>query len=158
MKSIREKRGFTLIEAMIIIGIIAILASLLIPNVLRSRVAANESSAISLLITLRNASISYFSSHTPNTFPETLESLTTPVSNPFFVHPKIIDSVKNERISQGYYFVYSKLPTNRGFTIVARPGEYRRTGERSFLVDAQNRIFVTSEDREPNPLTDPELQ
>lgn len=158
MKSIREKRGFTLIEMMIVVGIIALLASLLIPNVLRSRVAANESNAINLLITLRNASISYFSSHTPNTFPETLEDLTTPVSNPFFVHPTIIGSIKNQRVSRGYYFVYSKLPNNRGFTIIARPGEYRRSGERSFLSDAQNRIFVTSEDREPNPLTDPELQ
>ena len=54
-----ETKGFSLIELLIVVAIILIIAAIAIPNLLRARIAANESSAASQLRTLNTAEVSY---------------------------------------------------------------------------------------------------
>src|SRR3990170_6130745 len=56
-------RGFSLIELLIVVAIILIIAAIAIPNLLRSRMAANESSAAGALRTIGTANVSYSSTY-----------------------------------------------------------------------------------------------
>jgi type IV pilus assembly protein PilA len=63
MKIMRKNRGFSLIELLIVVGIILVIAAIAIPNLMRARIAASESAAASQLRTLNTAQIAYFTQY-----------------------------------------------------------------------------------------------
>jgi type IV pilus assembly protein PilA len=53
------KKGFSLVEMLIVVAIILIVAAIAIPNLLRSRIAANESAAVATMRVLNSAEVTY---------------------------------------------------------------------------------------------------
>lgn len=120
----RKRAGFTLVEIMIVVAIIALLAAIAIPNLLRARLNANESAAIAAMQTLSTAAQSYRSANP--TYPAALTNLSGAT-------PPYIDSVLGAGAKQGYNFVLTGV-TN-AFTATAGPQSVGTTGSRYFFVD-----------------------
>jgi type IV pilus assembly protein PilA len=122
------KRGFTLVEIMIVVAIIALLAAIAIPNLLRARHNANEAAAIASLRTISTAMESYRAAQTPSAYTgATLAGLSTAT-------PPYIDTSLGSGSKQGYNFRIIGVSAHV-YTAQASPVTYQTTGSRSFNVD-----------------------
>ncbi len=54
-----KERGFSLVELLIVVAIILVIVAIAIPNLLRSRIQANEASAVSSIRAINTAQIAY---------------------------------------------------------------------------------------------------
>jgi len=71
----RKHNGFSLIELLIVVAIILIIAAIAIPNLMRARMSANDSSAAASIHTIDTAEVSYFATFATVGFPATLAPL-----------------------------------------------------------------------------------
>jgi len=70
-----KQKGFSLIELLIVVAIILIIAAIAIPNLLRSRIAAHEASAVGSLRTINTAQVTYASTFPASGFSVALAQL-----------------------------------------------------------------------------------
>src|SRR5277367_548919 len=89
-----KQKGFSLIELLIVVAIILIIAAIAIPNLLRSKMAANEASAVASLRTYSTVIIEY--ENTYSTAPTTALSQLGPVASgtaPSSTSADLVDSL-----------------------------------------------------------------
>ncbi|HVI08120.1 MAG TPA: prepilin-type N-terminal cleavage/methylation domain-containing protein [Candidatus Binatia bacterium] len=71
----RKQKGFSLVELLIVVAIILIIAAIAIPNLMRARMAANDSSAAGSIHAINVAEVAYFGAYETIGFPATLSPL-----------------------------------------------------------------------------------
>jgi type IV pilus assembly protein PilA len=144
----RKQKGFSLIELLIVVAIILIIAAIAIPNLLRARIAANESSAASGIRTINTAEVSYYSNFPATGYSPDMPSLgataaCTPANPPTVGNACLIDNVlaNNGQPAgtgkSGYNYIYAATPGAAGvawsgYQVSADPLGPGQTGVRSF--------------------------
>jgi type IV pilus assembly protein PilA len=129
-----NEKGFSLIELLVVVAIILIIASIAIPNLMRSKMATNEASAVSSLRTLNTASVTYSTNY--GVYPAALASLGPMVgTSPSSATADLIDSVLAGGIKAGYTISYTPGASNGSYSITAAPTTPGVTGQRYFYTD-----------------------
>jgi type IV pilus assembly protein PilA len=144
----KKQKGFSLIELLIVVAIILIIAAIAIPNLLRSRMAANEASAVGSLRTINTACVTFSTTYPTVGYPTALTAIgPAGSSGASSTTADLVDSVLSAGTKSGYTFVYVQNSTNTpsvGYSVVADPASRGTTGQRGFYTDQSGVIRANS--------------
>jgi type IV pilus assembly protein PilA len=140
-----RQKGFSLIELLIVVAIILIIAAIAIPNLLRSRMAANEASAVGSVRSINTAEVTFSATYPNVGFATALSALTgsaatcATATGATSTNACLLDSVLGSGTKSGYNFALG-AGTGSGtpqptYVINANPVVRGQTGQRSFFSD-----------------------
>jgi type IV pilus assembly protein PilA len=171
VKNTRKNKGFSLIELLIVVAIILIIAAIAIPNLLRARISANESSAASSVRTVNTAEVSFNSTYPANGYstgpggagllalgPGVITGC--PAAGPLVTAACLLDYNLSKASTvaaskSGYYFDIgpASAPTNTSYTVGGSPAVFNQSGVRSFCAVEDGVIHYVAAPAAMAPMT-----
>ena len=134
MRPRKRQRGFSVVEAVVLVAILLVVAAIAIPNLLHSNLSDNESSVVASLRALNAACANY--SMLYGGYPKGLSNL-GPADAANSTSAALIDAALASGAKGGYIFTYTPGATGIGgnvlsYGITAIPGS---SGQRRFFTD-----------------------
>jgi prepilin-type N-terminal cleavage/methylation domain-containing protein len=143
-----KKRGFTLVEIMIVLAIIMIIAVIAIPAMLRGKITGNETGAVAGVRAISNAANLYLFQN--SVFPADLSALVK--ATPPYINPDLANTSATHPKS-GYYYSFD-LEGGSEFRVTTRPSVWRVTGTKCFSADQTGKIMYCDSDIDCQPNLD----
>ena len=153
-----EPSGFSLIELLVVVAVMAIIAGIAIPAVLQSRMRANEGAAIASLSAIRSAEAAYASTCAGGGFAQSLSDLARPPGGA--THSFISESLGANGVIRSGYFANvtadlgalivtpaantcngSAAPAMSGYFAERHANSIGLTGQRSFAISTSGTIY-----------------
>ena len=144
----RKQKGFSLIELLIVVAIILIIAAIAIPNLLRSRIAANEASAVGSVRTINTSEVTYASTYSDIGYSSSLANLgpasstdactgTVSSAGACLIDTVLANATSSTSPKSGFFFTYTNTTGTPSiiYTLKADPAVRGQTGQRSFFSD-----------------------
>ena len=146
----KKQKGFSLIELLIVVAIILIVSAIAVPAFIRSKIAANEASAVASLNTINVGETTY-----NNTYPGAYATLAqlgpggatcsvASSTNACLIDNTLANASSADTAKNGYYFtIGGDLVT--GYTSLAQPASPNSTGTRTFCSDQMLVLYYESD-------------
>jgi type IV pilus assembly protein PilA len=154
----RRERGFSLLELLIVVAIILIITTVAIPNLIHTRMTANEASALKSLQVFNTACVSYLSTY--GSFPHNQSDLGPPANGTIsktgadILGSDLAPSGGAVVSKSGYVFRYTAGPASasgniNSYTITADPEQFKESGVRRFYTDEKGAVTYTTDNTAP---------
>jgi type IV pilus assembly protein PilA len=143
----QKQRGFSLIELLIVVAIILIIAAIAIPNLLRARIAANDSAAASSLRTVNTSQVTYVTTYPTSGYAPDLKTLgpnglvcgvATPTATSACLVDDVLGCATATCTKGGYNYMMTATATTApvpDYTASASPIKTGTTGSRNYCTN-----------------------
>ena len=154
MQKNRLRRGFSLIELLIVIAIILIIAAIAVPKMNKQIMAAHEMAAIRMITTIHTGETQYYSQF--GRYAQNLAEMGPPASGA--AGPAAADLLpKNLADGKASGFIFTVVGTPTGYSVTAVPEAFGSSGNRTFFSD-QTLVIRNNYTAEPATIASPEIR